>query len=136
MATATQYRVIGTRPIRPDGYGKVTGKDQYGADVILPGMLYCKVLRSPHPHAIIKAIDVSKALALPGVMAVMTGDDLPRIESSEKVSSGEETIEARFMTALCLAQDKVYFKGQPVAAVAADEPCDGARGPLAHRGRV
>ena len=119
MATATQYRVIGTRPIRPDGYGKVTGKDQYGADIILPGMLYCKVLRSPHPHAIIKAIDVSKALALPGVMAVVTGDDLPRIESSEKVSSGEETIEARFMTALCLAQDKVYFKGQPVAAVAA-----------------
>lgn len=113
------YRVIGTRPIRPDGYGKVTGSDQYGADIHLPGMLYARILRSPYPHAIIKSIDVQKALALPGVMAVITGDDLPKIESSEKVASGEESIEARFMTALALAQGKVFFKGQPVAAVAA-----------------
>ena len=48
---ATTYRVIGTRPIRPDGYGKVTGKNQDGADVRPPGMLHAKVLRSPHPHA-------------------------------------------------------------------------------------
>lgn len=120
MATSTrEYRVIGTRPIRPDGYGKVTGRDVYGPDVQLPGMLYAKVLRSPHPHAMIKRIDASKALALPGVMAVVTGEDLPKIESGERISSGEESIEVRFMSALVLARDKVHFKGQPVAAVAA-----------------
>ena len=116
---AREYRVIGTRPIRPDGYGKVTGSDEYGADIHLPGMLYAKVLRSPHPHAIIKSIDTSKADALPGVMAVITGEDMPKIESTEKIASGEESIEARFMTALTLAREKVHYKGQPVAAVAA-----------------
>jgi len=118
MATP-EYRVIGTRPIRPDGYGKVTGRDLYGPDVHVPGMLYAKVLRSPHPHARIRSIDASKALALPGVMAIVTGEDLPRIESSERISSGEESIEVRFMSALALAREKVFFKGQPVAAVAA-----------------
>lgn len=118
MAT-TEYRVIGTRPVRPDGYGKVTGRDVYGPDVHLPGMLYAKVLRSPYPHARIKSIDASRALSLPGVMAVVTGEDLPKIESTERISSGEESIEVRFMSALVLAREKVLYKGQPVAAVAA-----------------
>lgn len=111
--------LLGTSPIRPDGYGKVTGRDQYGPDVLLPGMLYAKVLRSPHPHARIVSIDASKAEALPGVQAVVTGSDFPEITSSEAVDAGEESIEARFMTALCMAKEKVHFKGQPVAAVAA-----------------
>ena len=63
MAEATAYEVIGTRPVRPDGADKVTGRAVYGADVRLPGMLHGKVLRSPHAHARIKSIDTSKAAA-------------------------------------------------------------------------
>ena len=62
-----EYKVIGTRPIRPDGTDKVTGRAQYGADVRMTGMLFGRVKRSPHAHAVIKRIDASKALALPGV---------------------------------------------------------------------
>lgn len=119
---ATTYRVIGTRPIRPDGYGKVTGKDQYGADVILPGMLHAKVLRSPHPHARIVRVDTSRAEAFPGVVAVCSAQDFPLVTSSEMIDAGEESISARFMTALSMAAGKVYYKGQPVAAVAATSP--------------
>ena len=61
-----EYKVIGTRPIRHDGVDKVTGRAKYGADINLPGMLYGKVLRSPHAHARIKYVDVSKAEAHPG----------------------------------------------------------------------
>ena len=73
------YRIIGTRPIRPDGIEKVTGKALYGADIKLPQQLYARLKRSPHAHAIIKRIDVSKALALPGVEAIVTGTDFPQI---------------------------------------------------------
>jgi len=58
--------LIGSRPVRPDGVPKVTGMAQYGADYALPGMLWGKVLRSPHAHARIKSIDTSRARALPG----------------------------------------------------------------------
>src|SRR3990172_12628615 len=77
MVATREYRVIGTRPIRHDGTDKVTGRAQYGADIRLPGMLYARVKRSPHAHALIKRIDASKALALPGVKAVMTAADFP-----------------------------------------------------------
>ena len=70
-----KYKVIGTRPVRPDGIDKVTGRAAYGADIHLPGMLYGRVMRSPHAHAVIKSIDTSKALALPGVKAVVTAAD-------------------------------------------------------------
>src|SRR5437868_11509152 len=72
------YRVVGTRPIRPDGADKVTGRAQYGADIHLTGMLFGRVKRSPHAHAVIKSIDASRALALPGVKAVVTHADFPR----------------------------------------------------------
>src|SRR3989304_4069871 len=68
-------RVIGTRPVRPDGADKVTGRAQFGADIRLPGMLYGRIKRSPHAHAIIKKIDSSRALALPGVKGVTTAGD-------------------------------------------------------------
>src|SRR5260370_39881780 len=68
----TGYKGIGTRPIRPDGLEKVTGRALYGADVNLPGALYGKVLRSPHAHARIRGIDTATADALPGVKAVVT----------------------------------------------------------------
>ncbi|NOU08118.1 MAG: hypothetical protein HOO99_18245, partial [Hyphomicrobiaceae bacterium] len=64
---ASEFNVIGTRPVRPDGIDKVTGRARFGADYSLPGQLIGKVLRSPHPHARIKKIDISEALKLEGV---------------------------------------------------------------------
>ena len=69
--------VIGTNPVRPDGVEKVIGSAIYGADVRLQDMLHGRVKRSPYGHAIIKRIDASKALALPGVSAVITFEDFP-----------------------------------------------------------
>jgi len=111
--------VIGTRPIRPDGTDKVTGRAQYGADVRLTGLLYGKILRSPHAHARIKAIDISRALAYPGVKAVITSAELPQ-PSGKVTDLGEGAmINPRFMSNNCLAKDKVLYKGHAVAAVAA-----------------
>ena len=73
------YAEIGKRPIRHDGWEKVTGKAQFGADVTLPGTLYGEVLRSSHAHARIRSIDTSKAMALDGVFAVVTAADFPRL---------------------------------------------------------
>ena len=69
------YKVIGTRPIRHDGVDKVTGRALYGADLQLAGLLHGRILRSPHAHAHIRRIDVRKALAFPGVEAVITSAD-------------------------------------------------------------
>jgi xanthine dehydrogenase molybdenum-binding subunit len=114
-----QYRVIGTRPIRPDGADKVIGRAEYGIDVRLPGMLYGRVKRSPYAHARIKRIDPSKALALPGVKAVITRKDFP--QPGEGVASLGEggTTTARFMLDAVMASDKALFRGHPVAAVCA-----------------
>ena len=79
----SKYKVVGTRPIRHDGLDKVTGRAKYGADTLLPGLLHAKVLRSPHAHARILSIDASKALAMPGVRAVMTADDLPIVHKRD-----------------------------------------------------
>ena len=72
VLSTTEYKTIGRRPIRHDGVDKVTGKASYGADLNLPGMIYGKVLRSPHAHARIKSINTSKADAHPEVLAVAT----------------------------------------------------------------
>ncbi len=118
MTVEKQYEVIGTRPIRPDGTDKVTGRALYGADIRLPGMLYGMVLRSPHAHARILSIDTRKAEALPGVRAVVTAADLPDLES--KISElGEGTINLRYQSNNVLARDKVLYFGHAVAAVAA-----------------
>src|ERR1700683_5241286 len=74
-------KVVGTRPVRPDGVDKVTGRAMFGADMVMPGMLWGKVKRSPHAHAAIVSIDASKALKLPGVRPVVTAADLPDIPS-------------------------------------------------------
>lgn len=116
------YRVIGTRPVRPDGIEKVTGRARFGADVHLPGMLYGKVVRSPYPHARIQAIDTSRALAHPGVQAVITGADMPAIDSDKVADLGEGAIGLKYASLLVMARDKVVFQGQPVAAVAATSP--------------
>jgi xanthine dehydrogenase molybdenum-binding subunit len=122
VESTKEYSVIGTRPIRPDGTDKVVGRAQYGADIRLTGLLYGKILRSPHAHARIKAIDVSRALALPGVKAVVTSAELP-MPSGKVTDLGEGAmINPRFMSNNCLALDKVLYKGHAVAAVAATSP--------------
>ena len=112
------YRVVGTRPIRHDGVEKVTGAAKYGADTQLTGMLYGKVLRSPHAHARVLSVDTSKAEALPGVAAVATSKDFPIIEA-EDIDLVETVVNARRNAELVLAHDKVFYKGHAVAAVAA-----------------
>ena len=111
-------RWIGTRPVRPDGVDKVTGRARFGADAHLPNMLVGKVLRSPHAHARLKSIDVSRALALPGVKAVATRDDFSDLPS-EFVPAGEMLVNYRDVVRNVMAREKVLYEGHPVAAVAA-----------------
>ena len=119
VLSTQDYNVVGTRPIRHDGTDKVTGRAQYGADIQLPGLLHGKILRSPHPHARIKSIDSSRALALPGVKAVVTAADLPKL-SGKVIDLGEGAqVNLKFLSNLCLADDKALYKGHAVAAVAA-----------------
>ncbi len=103
-----QFKVIGQRKRRPDGIDKVTGRARFGADMTAPGMLWGLVLRSPHPHACIRAIDSSKAAALPGVKAVVTHADF-----NEPSAAHRDTL------INCMAKDKALYDGHPVAAVAA-----------------
>ena len=112
----TDYKVVGTRPIRHDGTDKVTGRAKYGGDFSEAGMLHGKVLRSPHAHARIKAIDVSKALEYPGVRGVITGQDMPVTQKNDASQS------QRFESDNIIAREKVLYKGHPVAAVAAINP--------------
>ena len=107
----TEYKTVGKRPVRHDGYDKVTGKAQYSADIILPGLLHGAVLRSPHAHALIKSIDTSKAEAHPDVRAVVTSKDL--------ADPGDWDIGDRHLSNKVLASDKVVYKGHAIAGVAA-----------------
>src|SRR5882672_9906642 len=101
--------VVGKPFRKVDARAKCIGQTKFADDIFLPRMLYCKILRTHLPHALIKGIDVSKAAALPGVIAVITGKDLPIPYGILPVSQDEH--------ALCI--DKVRFIGDPVAAVAA-----------------
>jgi CO/xanthine dehydrogenase Mo-binding subunit len=112
------YQVIGTRPIRHDGIDKVTGRALYGADFQAAGLLHGRILRSPHAHAKIRKIDASKALALPGVEAVITSADFPD-PGNRMADLGEGAINLRHLSSNCLAREKVHYRGQAVAAVAA-----------------
>ncbi len=117
-----RFKVVGTTPARHDGVDKVTGRARYGADIQLPGLLHGKVLRSPHAHARIRSVDVSRALALPGVKAVVTGAELPQ-PSGKVIDMGEgDLVNPRFLSNNCLAAEKALYKGHPVAAVAATSP--------------
>ena len=109
---------IGKRPLRPDGVDKVTGRARYGADASASGMLVARVLRSPHPHARIRAIDTSKAEALAGVKAVVTRDDFPEITADETIA-GEGDDSLRHTADNVMAREKVLYEGHAVAAVAA-----------------
>src|SRR6266567_6083438 len=114
------YRVLGTRPIRHDGWDKVTGAARYGADIQLPGMLYGMILRSPHAHARIRSIDTSKAAALPGVRAMATTADFPIMEQGG-IDFAQLQGNARMIAENVLARSQVLYKGHAVAAVAATD---------------
>ena len=105
-----KYKIVGTSPVKHDGIDKVTGRAKFGADMYLPGMLVGKILRSPHPHAIIRSIDATAAERLPGVKAVVTRDDFPDIAPGS--GAGD-------MTRNAMAREKALYDGHPVAAVAA-----------------
>jgi CO/xanthine dehydrogenase Mo-binding subunit len=114
----SELKIVGTRPVRPDGVDKVTGRATFGADMTLPGMIWGKVKRSPHAHARIVSIDASKALALPGVRAVVTAADFPEIPN-EEAFVGEGPMNFRDLSRNCMARDKALYEGHAVAAVAA-----------------
>jgi 4-hydroxybenzoyl-CoA reductase subunit alpha len=109
MSSNDKLHVVGKPFRKVDARAKCTGQTKFADDIVLPRMLACKILRSHEPHALIKNIDLSKALALPGVIAIITGRDLPISYGILPVSQDEH--------ALCI--DKVRFIGDPVAAVAA-----------------
>src|ERR687889_2153979 len=103
---------IGDSPLRPDGTLKVTGEFAYASDLWHDDMVWGVTLRSPHPHARIRRIDVAEALAVPGVSAVLTADDVP----------GENAYGLEHADQPVLAADVVRYEGEPVALVAADHP--------------
>lgn len=117
--TSDNYSVIGKRPVRHDGVDKVTGKALYGADMNLPGMLYGKMLRSPHAHARIKSIDISKALKHPGIRALATSHDLAPLPDKNAEVGEDLYANMKYVRDRILASDKVLFKGHPIAALAA-----------------
>ncbi len=106
-----RFNSVGTRPLRPDGIDKVTGRARYGADFNMPGQLVARVLRSPHAHARIKGIDTSKAEAVKGVKAIVTAADMPDL------TDGDEALFAILDN--CMAREKAMYDGHAVAAVAA-----------------
>ncbi|MBT4126950.1 MAG: xanthine dehydrogenase family protein molybdopterin-binding subunit [Chloroflexi bacterium] len=116
----TDYKVVGTRPIRHDGYDKVTGRAIYGGDMKLPGLIWGVMVRSPHAHANIKSIDTSAAAAMEGVFAVITGADMPKAPS-KLVDLGEGNINFKWASNKLMADDKVLYRGHPVAAIAATD---------------
>ena len=113
-----RFKWVGSRPIRPDGVPKVTGRALYGADLKLPGMLYGKILRSPHAHARIKSIDTAAAEALPGVKAVMTAADLPE-QKFDYIGPERVAVNFWHVTRNVLAREKALYEGHAIAAVAA-----------------
>jgi 4-hydroxybenzoyl-CoA reductase subunit alpha len=107
------YSVVGKRLPKLDGPVKAKGEAQYAGDMVLPNMLHGSLLRSPHPHARIVSIDLSRAQRLPGVKAIITGQDIP------KVKYGVTFRFPQFCDEFMIAVDKVRYVGEPVAAIAA-----------------
>ena len=105
------HRIVGQPIGKLEGIGKVSGQARYSGDVTLPGLVWGKALRSPLPHARIVRIDTSRARALPGVLAVLTAQDLPDI-----------LVGRRMFDMPMLARDRVRFVGEKVAVVAAADP--------------
>ena len=122
VLSTKEYKVVGTRPIRHDGVDKVTGRARYGADVHMAGLLFGKILRSPHAHARIKSIDVSRALAHPGVKAVVTAADFPEVSADFIDQEEGGATNYGFYSRNIMAREKALYKGHTVAALAATDP--------------
>ncbi|MCJ7694079.1 MAG: hypothetical protein MUO40_01500, partial [Anaerolineaceae bacterium] len=105
-----ELRIVGKPVKRVDAYSKVTGKAVYAGDIQLPGMLYAKVLRSSYPHAYLEEIDISKAKLVPGVHCVLTAKDI----------KGTNRYGIAIQDQQVLAETKVRFMGDAIAAVAAE----------------
>ena len=120
------FRVLGKNHVRVDALDKVTGHATYAGDVYLPEMLMCKVLTSTRSHARIVSIDTSEAEALPGVRGVITGKDFP------DVFFGSGALRDRRV----MARDEVFYVGEPVAAVAADDEVTAVEALSLIKGRI
>ena len=118
VLSTKEYNVVGTRPIRPDGADKVTGRAIYGADFDASGLLHGYILRSPHAHARIRSIDTSAAEALPGVRAIVTNADFGS-DRDAVIDLGEGAASLKWLRDNVLASDKALYKGHAVAGVAA-----------------
>lgn len=121
IANLPELRQIGKPLPRIDAMGKVTGATQYAADYTMPNMLHAQVLRAKHASAQILRVDVSKARALPGVVAVLTADDLPGAQVATDIPGVTGTSKRAGTDAPILARDRVRFMGEALAIVAAEE---------------
>src|SRR5258708_15964709 len=106
-----QYKLIGKNYVTADLHAKVTGKSKYAEDFRAEGMLFCKLLLSPLPHARVKHIDASQALAMPGVRAILTADDLPA--QADSLTDNGTVIKASKSGERRLTMEPVY-QGEPV----------------------
>src|SRR3954462_8882948 len=113
-----RYKWVGTRPIRPDGVPKVTGRAMYAADYTMAGAIIGKILRSPHAHARIRSINTSKAEKLPGVKAVITAKDFPE-QKFEYIGPERVAVNFWHVTRNIMAREKTLYEGHAIAAVAA-----------------
>src|ERR1700719_1502711 len=111
-----QYKLIGKNYVTADLMAKVTGKSKYAEDFRAEGMLFCKLLLSPLPHARVKRIDASEALAMPGVRAILTADDLPA--PADTLTDNGTVIKASKWGERGLTMEPLY-QGEPILAVAA-----------------
>src|SRR5580693_7357864 len=111
-----QYKLIGKNYVTADLYAKVTGKSRYAEDFRAEGMLFCKLLLSPLPHARVRRIDAREALAMPGVRAILTADDLPA--PADTLTDNGTVIKASKWGERGLTMEPVY-QGEPIFAVAA-----------------
>ena len=111
----SEFNFVGTRPNRPDGMDKVTGRAKFGADMYAPGMLHGAILRSPHAHARILKVDTSKAEKLKGVKAIVTRSDFSK---KIKFTPGKD-FEIWNVLENIMAGEKVLYDGHAIAAVAA-----------------
>src|SRR6266581_5960235 len=116
MADTKTHKLIGHNYTTPDLIAKVTGKAKYAEDYKAEGMLWTKLLLSPMPHARVTRLDVSAALAMPGVKAILTADDLPAPAAS--VSDNGAAIQANPFNERALTNEPLY-RGEPILAVAA-----------------
>src|SRR2546425_6711687 len=120
VALGTPLRLVGRPLPRHDARDKVAGATAYAADWAMPGMLHGVVLRSPHPCALIRRLDTSRAAAMPGVATVMTAGDVPRNTLWTDVPGQTTEVGSLRARLHVLAEDRVRHQGEPVALVAAE----------------